>query len=223
MTDIDVHVGFNDSTCSLLQDIPSHSLRRLILSHEAPLHPDADLRGVLQSISPHTGLRHLALVGIEMDTLHDGCLKLAGSYDALNRLELVITASAVHVTDEDVDVLTESLPRLTSLRLSIGNGSTGRPVLTLMSLAYVLENCSRLADVALWVDAERSRVPTHIPRRHRALRSLDLSGSPIDAVEAFGALSQRPGMHCRCYQWWGNVGSGLDRGGGVGIVHPHAW
>ncbi|KAG8849656.1 hypothetical protein FRB96_000682 [Tulasnella sp. 330] len=107
LVEVDVRCGSYGAIASLLANMAAarYSVKRLTFRHTKSLPRLANLSVVLHAVSLHASLRELALSAYCVEVLEAGAMQLLGACQELVSLSLVVSASKIQVTKEDIDAL----------------------------------------------------------------------------------------------------------------------
>lgn len=181
---------FDLNTAAFITFLAQRSVRlhTLHLTHvytDEDGHP-TEIDDIVESISHHTALRTLRLVGNDISGIQSQTLQPLAVCRDLATLLLNFPSSTVPIHDGEINALVTPLRNLRNLTLHLG---TSPKALTMQSLIYILQACPRLYALTLLADFSNATIPQITPEAHPHIRKLAFSnGGSIDSVEAISAF-----------------------------------
>lgn len=185
----------------VLKDMaPAGQLRKLDYCNT---HSGHALSGLIEALVMHDKLEELDLTDSCRPLPFGGILPLS-HLTSLQHLRVNVDGWDNRMTDEDMGTLVGRMTRLRSLMLygNVPGPSGPRPHISLLALSIITAACPNIEFISLRIDASEHLIPRTHPSRHHNLRSVNLTGSRIDAPEAATAylarLSDRADfvLHC---------------------------
>ncbi|KAG8880998.1 hypothetical protein FRB98_004605 [Tulasnella sp. 332] len=174
---LDVHIPFDDASSSFLLDISSiNSLQSLKLAHNVQQDGTGDLDGVFRAIGQMHGLRHLALTSVRVELLQADSLQGLMRCEALESLELSISATTTQITNEGIAAALRPLTHLKRLELCVLQGH--KSVLDLHTLTSILQSSPSLEHVVLELDVRSQWALQPNRHQHDNLHTLDFVNVP---------------------------------------------